>query len=84
MAKKKNVRKMVKLVFPQKLIKKPLTFLMAKKYDVVPNIRRARVTETVGELVIELCGEEGRVEKGIKYLVKSGVSVQPIEGDILD
>lgn len=84
MSEKKLVRKMVKLVFPQNLIKEPLTFQMAKKYDVIPNIRRAKVTETVGELVLELDGEEENVEKGIKYLADLGVNVKPIEGDIVD
>jgi len=83
MPKKKLVKKLVKLVFPQNLIKEPVTFRMAKKYDVIPNIRRARVTETVGELVLELDGEEKNVEKGIKYLVKTGVDVKPIGGDIV-
>lgn len=84
MSKKKSVKKMVKLVFPQELIKEPVTFRMAKKYNIIPNIRRARVTETIGELVLELDGEEKNMEKGIKYLVKMGVDVKPIEGDIVD
>ena len=79
-----KVRRMVKLTFPQRLIKKPVTFQMAKKYDVIPNIRRAKVTEKIGELVLELDGKEKNVEKGIKYLVKSGVKVEPIEGDVIE
>ncbi len=84
MSGKKTIRKIVKLVFPQKLIKEPVTYLMAIKYGVVPNIRRAKVTDTIGELVLELDGEEKNIEKGIKYLIKSGVHVEPIEGDIVD
>ncbi len=84
MAKKKLVKKIVKLVFPQHLIKEPVTFRMAKKYDIIPNIRRAKVTETIGELVLELEGEEKNLEKAIKYLMKLGVDVKPIEGDIID
>ncbi|MCM8810601.1 MAG: ferredoxin [Candidatus Omnitrophica bacterium] len=84
MVKKKLVKKFVKLIFPQELIKKPVTFKMAKKYDIIPNIRRAKVTETIGELVLELEGEEKNIEKGIKYLSKLGVIVNPIEGDIID
>jgi len=84
MPKKKLVKKVVKLVFPQELIKEPVAFRMAKKYDIIPNIRRAKVTETVGELVLELEGEEKNVERGIKYLVELGVDVKPIEGDIVD
>ena len=77
-------KKIVKLIFPQKLIKEPVTYKMAVKYGVVLNIRRAKVTNTVGELVLELNGEEKNIEEGIKYLVESGVVVEPIEGDIVD
>ncbi len=84
MAEKETVKRMVKLIFPQNLIREPVTFQMAKKYDIVPNIRRARVTETVGELVLELEGKEDNVEKGIKYLLEKGVEVKPIVGDIVD
>lgn len=83
MPEKKLVKKMVKLVFPEELIKEPVTFRMAKRHDVIPNIRRARVTETVGELVLELEGEDKNIEKGIEYMVKLGVDVKPIEGDIV-
>lgn len=84
MPEKKLTKKIVKLVFPQKLIKEPVTYHMAIKYDIVPNIRRAKVTKTVGELILELDGEEENIEKGIKYLIQSGVDVEPIEGDIVD
>jgi ABC-type methionine transport system ATPase subunit len=77
-------KKMVHLIFPQKLIKEPVTFRMAKKFDVIPNIRRANVTETVGELILELEGEQENIDKGIKYLTDIGVKVEPIVGDIVE
>lgn len=77
-------KKMVHLIFPQKLIKKPLTFLMAKKFDVIPNIRRANVTETVGELILELEGKQENIDKGIKYLTDAGIKVEPVIGDIVE
>lgn len=77
-------KRIIKLTFPQDLIKKPVTYLMAKKYDIVPNIRRARVTETVGEIVLELEGEEGNLEKGLEYLKKHNVKVEPVVGDIIE
>lgn len=77
-------KKIVKLIFSQKLIKDPITFHMAKKFDVMPNIRRANVTETVGELILDLEGKEENIEKGIKYLTKMGVKVEPIVGDIVE
>lgn len=76
--------KRVKLTFPPSLIKEPVLFTMAKKYDVMPNIRRARVTESVGEIVLELEGNEDNLEKGINSLVEQGIAVELIEGDVIE
>ncbi len=74
----------VKLTFPQHLIKEPVIFTMAKKYDIMPNIRRARITETVGEMVLELEGTEDNLTKGIESLKQQGVVVELAEGDIVE
>ncbi|MEW6066743.1 MAG: NIL domain-containing protein [Nitrospirota bacterium] len=76
--------KRVKLTFPQHLIKEPVIFKMAKKYDIMPNIRRAKVTETVGEMVLELEGADENLEKGIQSLRDKGIDVELIEGDIVE
>jgi ABC-type methionine transport system ATPase subunit len=78
------MNKRVRLTFPQHLIKEPVIFTMAKKYDVMPNIRRARVTETVGEMILELEGTEKNLKKGIKSLKDQGIIVELIEGDIVE
>jgi ABC-type methionine transport system ATPase subunit len=78
------MKKRVKLTFPQHLIKEPVIFTIAKKYDVMPNIRRARVTETIGEMVLELEGSEGNLEKGIQSLKDQGVDVELVEGDVIE
>ena len=76
-----NAKKRVTLVFPQNLIQEPVVFTMAVKFNVIPNIRKARVTETVGEMMLELEGEEKDLEKGIKYLESRGVKVEPVTGE---
>jgi ABC-type methionine transport system ATPase subunit len=78
------MKRRVKLTFPQQLIKEPVIFRMAKKFDVMPNIRRARVTETVGEMVLELEGTDENLERGLRYLTESGVDVELVEGDIVE
>jgi ABC-type methionine transport system ATPase subunit len=78
------MKKRAKLTFPQHLIKEPVIFTMAKKYDVMPNIRLARVTETVGEMFLELEGTEENLDKGIQCLKDKGVTVELIEGDIIE
>jgi ABC-type methionine transport system ATPase subunit len=78
------MKKRIKLTFPQHLIKEPVIFTMARKYDIVPNIRRARVTETVGEMVLELEGSDENIDSGIESLKQQGVDVELVEGDILE
>jgi ABC-type methionine transport system ATPase subunit len=78
------MKQRMKLTFPQHLIKEPVIFSMAKKYDVMPNIRRARVTETVGEMVLELDGTEENLKKGIQSLREQGIAVELAEGDTVD
>jgi L-aspartate semialdehyde sulfurtransferase ferredoxin len=77
-------KKMVHLVFPQELIKEPAIYTMAKKYDVIPNIRRAKITETVGEVTLELEGTGENLDKAIKYLEKIKIKVEPVVGDIIE
>ena len=78
------MKRRVRLTFPQHLIKEPVIFTMAKRFEVMPNVRRARVTETVGEMALELEGSEEGLEKGIAYLREVGVEVELIEGDIVE
>jgi L-aspartate semialdehyde sulfurtransferase ferredoxin len=74
--------KRLKLTFPQDLIKEPVIFTMAKKFDVMPNIRRARITESVGEVVLELAGDDAKLQEGIAYLRERGIKVETAgEGD---
>ena len=76
-------RKQVTLIFPQHLIKEPVIYMMAKEYDVVPNIRRARVTESVGEVTLEIEGSDESLKKAVMFLEKKGVKVEPVVGDVV-
>jgi ABC-type methionine transport system ATPase subunit len=78
------MKKRVKLTFPQQLIKEPVIFTMAKQFNVMPNIRRARVTETVGEMILELEGADKDLESGVAWLKDKGVDVELVEGDVVE
>lgn len=77
-------KKIMHLIFPQKLIKEPVIYTMAKKYNTIPSIRRAKVTESVGEVTLELSGREKDLEEARRYLEKQGIKVQLITGDIIE
>lgn len=76
-------RKQMTLVFPQHLIKEPVIYMMSKECDVLPNIRRAKVTETVGEVTLELEGSDDQLKRAVAFLEKKGVKVEPVVGDVV-
>lgn len=77
-------KRIIKLTFPPDLVKEPLVFQMAKKFDIMPNIRRAKVTENTGEMVLELEGKEADLDNGVAFLKKAGVIVEPVVGNIIE
>lgn len=68
-----NVR--VKLTFPEHLVKQPIIARMVREFNVLPNIRRASVEETMGWIVCELGGEADSVDRSIAWLRDLGVQV---------
>ena len=76
-------RKQVTLIFPQHLIKEPVIYTMSKECEVMPNIRRAKVTETVGEVTLELEGAEDSLKRAVVFLEKKGIKVEPVVGDVV-
>ena len=67
------------LMYPPKLITKPLIWQLGRKFDVVTNIRQASVTDEIGIVCLELDGKRAEVKTAIKWLEKTGVSVEPVE-----
>ncbi len=78
------IKKRVKFTFPQDLITEPIIYEMARKFEVMPNIRRADVRDDMGWVVLELEGEEDRVDEGIKWVKETGVRVDPVSGDVVE
>ncbi|HAM41121.1 MAG TPA: ferredoxin [Candidatus Omnitrophica bacterium] len=76
-------RKQVTLIFPQHLIKEPVIYTMAKECGIIPNIRRAKVTESVGEVTLELEGTDENLKRAVTFLEKKGVKVEPVVGDVV-
>jgi ABC-type methionine transport system ATPase subunit len=67
------------LMYPPKLITKPLIWQIGQKFNLVTNIRQASVTDEIGIVCLELDGERAEIKAAIKWLEKTGVSVEPVE-----
>jgi ABC-type methionine transport system ATPase subunit len=76
-------RMRVRFTFPPKLIQEPIIYRLVKDFDIVVNIRRAEVKADHGWVVLELDGDEARLERGIAWLKAQGVQVDPIERDVI-
>ena len=76
--------KQVLFTFPQKLIKEPVIYDLGIKFNVVTNIRRADVSESKGWVVLELEGEEAKINEGIEWVKSKGVRVDPVMGNIVE
>ncbi len=74
----------MKFTFPTELIKEPIIYRLCKQFDVIPNIRRADVTEDRGWVVLELEGEMGEIEQAVQWVIDQGVRVDPVAGDIVE
>ena len=72
------------LMFPPKLIKKPLVWEVGHKFKVVTNVRQASVTDEVGIVCLELDGKREDVKAAIAWLEKQGVNVEPVEISVIE
>ena len=78
------MKRALSLIFPTKLIKEPVIYKMSKQFDVVFNLRRAKVNDKVGEIVLELEGEEAALNKAVTWLTSQGLKIEPITHDALE
>jgi L-aspartate semialdehyde sulfurtransferase ferredoxin len=67
------------LNYPTSLVTRPVIWELAKKFDVVFNIRQASVTDEVGLVSLELQGERSEIKRAIEWLESLGIKVEPVE-----
>ena len=79
-----DVTRRVYLTYNQSLCTRPIIYELVKKFDVVPNIRCASITEDVGIMGVELSGKRDSVDKALDYCKKQGVKVDPIEMNVVE
>lgn len=65
----------VRLTFPLDLVRQPVVGELVRRFDVLPNIRRADVTDDLGWIVCELDGTEAAVAGALAWLDEIGVTV---------
>jgi hypothetical protein len=70
--------------FPEQLVDRALIYEVIKKFDVVPNIRRANVEDHSGWVILEMNGDTAQLDASVAYLEEVGCTVNRMEGDVLE
>lgn len=78
-----NATARVKLTFPEHLIRQPIIARLVREFDVMPNIRQAKIEEHVGWVVCEIGGDSDHIDRAIDWLRDFGVEVDRL-GDVLE
>ena len=61
----------------------PIIDTLSKRFDLVSNIRRADVQDHSGWVILQLDGSADNIDAGIQWVKEQGVTVDPLEGDIV-
>ena len=79
------VSKRIVLHFPRRLVEQPVIYRLVKDYNLEFNILKASITaepDEEGLMVLELKGEQAEYDKGVNFLLKSGVKIQSLSQDV--
>jgi L-aspartate semialdehyde sulfurtransferase ferredoxin len=70
------VKKRVTLTFPRRYVQMPVTYRLAKDFNVAANIIRAQVAPNqVGKLVVELSGDIDALDAAIDWMRTQDINV---------
>jgi ABC-type methionine transport system ATPase subunit len=72
------------LMYPGKLITTPVIWQLSQKFEVITNVRQASVTEEIGVVCLEMEGQRSVIKEAIKWLERLGVSVEPVEINVIE
>lgn len=67
------------LLFPTKLVTRPVLWELGRKFEVVTNVRQASITDEIGVVSLSLEGERAEIKRAIAWLEELGVKVEPVE-----
>jgi hypothetical protein len=71
-------------MYPPKLITTPVIWELSQKFPLITNVRQASVTDEIGVVCLELEGKRSDIKTAIKWLEKIGVSVEPVEINVIE
>ncbi|HEY9705713.1 MAG TPA: NIL domain-containing protein [Allocoleopsis sp.] len=78
------MKKRITLTFPKTIVQMPITYRLAKDFNIAANIIRAQVAPNqVGKLVVELSGDIDQLEASIDWMRSLDITVSLASKEIL-
>ena len=78
------MKKRVTLIFPRRSVQMPVTYRLAKDFNVAANIIRAQVAPNqIGTLVVELSGDIDQLDAAIDWMRSQEITVSLASREIL-
>jgi ferredoxin len=78
------MKKRVTLTFPKSVVNMPVTYRLAKDFNVAANIIRAQVAPNqIGKLVLELSGEIDELEAAVDWMRSQNIIVSLTSREIV-
>ncbi|MBD1805612.1 4Fe-4S binding protein [Microcoleus sp. FACHB-SPT15] len=78
------MKKRVTLTFPKRTVQMPVTYRLAKDFNVAANIIRAQVAPNqIGTLVVELLGDIDELDAAIEWMRSQDINVSLVGREIL-
>lgn len=78
------MKKRVTLTFPRRSVPVPVTYRLAKDFNVAANIIRAQVAPNqIGKLVVELAGDIDQLDAAIDWMHSQNINVSSSNREIL-
>ena len=72
------------MTYTTKLVREPLIYWVSRKFEVITNIRSASVSEEIGIIALELDGTPEAIEGAVSWFREQGVTVEPIEKNVIE
>ena len=77
------MKKRVTLTFPKRAVQMPITYRLAKDFNIAANIIRAQVAPNqVGKLVLELLGDIDAIEAALEWMKSQEIEVSLVSREI--
>ena len=79
-----DVSRRIVLHFPPNVTGQPVVYRLTRDFDLSFNLLKASVSPgEEGLLIMELSGEQENYDRGIQYLIETGVKIQSLSQDVI-